>query len=302
MLPVPDPSRPSFRRRWLAAAAALLLVPAAPAAHLAAQEVKPALDHEDTYRWNSIGGRAISADGAWLAYVLTPWDGDPTLVITRSDGSAERRFRGRSPSFTRDSRHLAFRVPPVKAVVDSLRLEGKRGDDLPGDSLAVVNLADAFADGAGDNGGVRRAGPIDSFRVPEDGGAFVAYLLSENPEEEEEAEEEGEEEEEETETEEEGEEEGEEAAEEEEERSAEYEKRHEKEDGTPLVLLNLDTGDEYSFADVVSYTVADAGNGLAYVASTEDEGGDGIHLRGPRERRERGGPRRGGPLRAGRLR
>ncbi|MXW55389.1 MAG: hypothetical protein F4Z59_01495, partial [Gemmatimonadales bacterium] len=138
MLPVSDPSRPHVRsRRRFVLAAAFLLAPAA----LAAQQVKPALDHEDTYRWNSIGGRAISADGAWLAYVLTPWDGDPTLVITRSDGSAERRFRGRSPSFTRDSRHLAFRVPPVKAVVDSLRLEGKRGDDLPGDSLAVVNLA-----------------------------------------------------------------------------------------------------------------------------------------------------------------
>ncbi|WP_419949839.1 prolyl oligopeptidase family serine peptidase [Candidatus Palauibacter sp.] len=246
---------------------------------LAAQETKPALDHEDTYRWNSIGGRTISADGEWLAYVLTPWDGDPTLVITRTDGSAERRFRGRNPSFTRDSRHLAFRVPPVKAVVDSLRLEGTRGNDLPGDSLAVVVLAEAFA-GGGDDAGVTRAGPIDSFQVPEDGGAFVAYLLSENPEEE------GEEGEggrrggrgsEEEETGEEGEEEG----EEEEERSAEYEKRHEKEDGTPLVLLNLDSGAEHTYADVVSYSVADAGNGLAYIASTEDEGGDGIYLVDP---------------------
>ena len=267
------------RRRLLSLAAGVLLAPGillAPQV-LAAQQVKPGLEHEDTYRWNSIGGRAISADGDWLAYVVSPWDGDPTLVIARSDGSAERRFRGRSPAFTRDSRHLAFRVPPVKAVVDSLRLEGKRGDDLPGDSLAVVNLAEAFADGAGDDGGVRRAGPIDSFRVPEDGGAFVAYLLSESPEEEEEG---GEEEEAEEEAEE-AEEEEEEAEEEEEERSAEYEKRHEKEDGTPLVLLNLDTGAEHTWADVVSYTVADAGNALAYVTSTEDEGGDGIHLVDP---------------------
>ena len=246
---------------------------------LAAQETKPALDHEDTYRWNSIGGRTISADGEWLAYVLTPWDGDPTLVITRTDGSAERRFRGRSPSFTRDSRHLAFRVPPVKAIVDSLRLEGTRGGDLPGDSLAVVMLAEAFA-GGGDDAGVTRAGPIDSFQVPEDGGAFVAYLLSENPEEEGEDEEQTE-----AAAEEEGEEEAEEAeeeeGEEEEERSAEYEKRHEKEDGTPLVLLNLDSGAEHTFADVVSYEVADAGTGVAYVTSTEEEGGDGIYLVDP---------------------
>ena len=244
---------------------------------LAAQETKPALDHEDTYRWNSIGGRTLSADGAWLAYVLQPWDGDPTLVVARTDGSGERRFRGRGPRFTRDSRYVAFRVPPVQAVVDSLRREGKRGDDLPGDSLAVVTLAEAFAAGAGEDAGVRRAGPIESFRVPEDGGAFVAYHLSENPEEEEGegAEEPGEE------AAEEGEEEAGEGEEEEEERSAEYEKRHEKEDGTPLVVLNIETGAEHTYGDVVSYTVADAGTGLAYVASTEDEGGDGIYLVDP---------------------
>ena len=44
------------------------------------------------------------------------------------------------------------------------------------------------------------------------------------------------------------------------------------------MLLNLETGAEHTWADVVSYTVADGGNGLAYVTSTEDEGGDGIHL------------------------
>ena len=253
------------------ASVALACVALAPGA-LAAQETKPALDHEDTYRWNSIGGRTISADGEWLAYVLQPWDGDPTLVIARADGSAERRFRGSSPSFTPDSRHLAFRVPPLQAVVDSLRLEGERGDDLPGDSLAVVTLAAAFG-AEGDDAGVTRAGPIESFRIPEDGGAFVAYLLSEDPEAEEDEDEDAEPEAEE----------GEEEAEEEEgeERSAEYEKRHEKEDGTPLVVMNLDTGSEHTFADVVAYEVADSGTGVAYVTSTEDEGGDGVHLVDP---------------------
>ncbi|WP_419160932.1 prolyl oligopeptidase family serine peptidase [Candidatus Palauibacter sp.] len=256
----------STSRTFMAASVAALAAFALAPGWLAAQETKPALDHEDTYRWNSIGGRTISADGAWLAYVLQPWDGDPTLVIARTDGSAERRFRGRSPAFTRDSRHLAFRVTPVQAVVDSLRLEGEQGDDIPGDSLAVVTLAEAFG-AEDDDAGVTRAGPIESFRVPEDGGAFVAYLLSENPEEEDEEEEDAEPEAEE--------------GEEEEERSAEYEKRHEKDDGTPLVLLNPDSGSEHSFADVVTYEVADSGTGVAYVTSTEDEGGDGVHLVDP---------------------
>ena len=43
------------------ASVALACVALAPGA-LAAQETKPALDHEDTYRWNSIGGRAFTAE------------------------------------------------------------------------------------------------------------------------------------------------------------------------------------------------------------------------------------------------
>ena len=240
---------------------------------------KRALDHEDGYQWNSIRAQMLSANGSWLAYVLEPWDGDPTLVIARSDGSEEYRFHGRAPAFTRDSRHIAFEVPPVQAIVDSLRLEGKNGDDLPGDSLAVITL-DALSASAGEDGSVRRViGPIESFAVPRGGGTFVAYLLSENPEDEEEegeedpeggevAEEEGAE----------GEEEGEaEEAEEEKERSAEYEKRHKKEEGTPLGLLDLSTGEERVYADVAAYEVARPGNALAYATSTEDEGGDGVY-------------------------
>ncbi len=232
---------------------------------LAAQEIKPALDHVDTYRWNAIRGRQLSADGAWLAYVIEPWDADPTLVIARTDGSAERRFRGRSPSFTRDSRHLAFRIPPLKVVVDSMKLEGKSGDDLPGDSLAVVTLA--AVTGGDETAGVFRAGPIESFAVPEDGGSFVVYLLSGNPEDDEDEEaspgdptvaaeeEEGEED----------------------EQSAEYKLRHEKEDGTPLVMRDLESGTEHTFANVVTFDVADSGSGLAYVTSTEADGDDGIY-------------------------
>ena len=271
------------------ASAALACVALAPGA-LAAQETKPALDHEDTYRWNSIGGRTISADGEWLAYV----------AAAMGRGSHARR---RAQRRARPSGASAVATPPshgIRATWPSgcrrcrrssilSRLEGKQGDDLPGDSLAVVTLAAAFG-AEGDDAGVTRAGPIESFQVPEDGGAFVAYLLSEDPEAEEDEDEDAEPEAEE----------GEEEAEEEEgeERSAEYEKRHEKEDGTPLVLMNLDTGSEYTFADVVAYEVADSGTGVAYATSTEDEGGDGVHLVDPASGESVEVPLRRRPLRA----
>lgn len=226
------------------------------------QETKRALDHEDTRRWNSIQSRAFSADGRWLAYVISPWEGDPTLVITSADGADERRFRGRAPVFTRDSRFVAFRVPPVEAVLDSLELAGTPRDDLPGDSLAVVTLADAFGD-EGTDTGVFRAGPIESFEIPEDGGAWIAYHLSEVPkvEGDDEADEVG--------------------PEAEEEVSDAFERWHEKDDAMPLVLRDLASGAEFSFASVTSYVVAVQGTALGYVTSTEDAEGDGAWVVDP---------------------
>ena len=260
---------------WAVAAAMAAALSAGTPVLGQAPGARPALDHEDTYRWNTVRSSRISADGAWAAWVVEPWDGDPELVVSRTDGSASQRVRGRDPVFTRDSRHVAYRVPPPQSETDALLRAGKSGDELPGDSLGVLSLAaiEASPDGAGVE---FTAGPIESFQVPEDGGSWIAYHLSEDPAEaaggdagsETEGEETGSA----------GEEAGEAGAEAaEEERSPEYEKRHEKDAGTPLVLRRLDTGEEFSFSHAVSYRVADSGTALAYAASTDEEGGDGVH-------------------------
>ena len=264
-------SRPRAMTWTLAAATAAALSVGAPVLGQVAGG-RPALDHEDTYRWNTLRSPRMSADGNWAAWVVEPWNGDPELVVSRTDGSASKRVRGRGPVFTRDSRHVAYRIPPPQSEVDALRREGKSGGELPGDSLGVVSLAalEASPDGAA---AAFTAGPIESFQVPEDGGSWIAYHLSEDPA----AAEDGAAG---SETEGRGAEPGgrgageEEAAEK---RSPEVEKRHEKEAGTPLVLRHLDTGEEFSFPHAVSYRVGDQGTSLAYAASTDDEGGDGVY-------------------------
>ena len=273
-----DRSRRRDRMKWtLAAAMAVILSAGSP---IVAQTVgaRPALDHEDTYRWSTIRSPRLSADGRWAAWVVAPWDGDPELVVSRTDGSASRRLRGSDPVFTRDSRHVAYRVPPLQAEVDTLRRDGKSGDELPGDSLGVLSLG-ALETSPDAAGAEFTAGPIESFQVPEDGGSWIAYHLSEDPAEAEDGnagtEAEGEASESGTEVAGGGEEAGE--AEAEEKRSPEYEKRHEKDEGTPLVLRHLETGEEFSFPHALSYQVADGGAALAYAASTDEEGGDGIH-------------------------
>ena len=153
------------RRRTSAFTLSLaLLAVASPA--LAQQR---ALDHEDVLRWNTIASPSLSPDGAWLVYVLTAMEGDPVLTIRAArEGATPLTVRGSSPAFTSDSRFVVYEVPPVEAVVDSLRREGKRGDALPKDSLGVIALG-----GVGPE--ARTVGAMEGHRVA-GMGAWVAYV------------------------------------------------------------------------------------------------------------------------------
>ena len=232
-----------------------LLAAASPA--LAQQR---ALDHEDVLHWNTIGNPSLSPDGVWLVFVLTAMEGDPVLTIRAArEGAEPMTFRGADPRFTSDSRFVVYEVPPVEAVVDSLRREGKRGDALPKDTLAFADVAALLGGGAQP----RIVGAVESSRVAGDG-SWVAYKPVE--EEDEDA---GEAEEAEEEEEPEEEEEGDEADEGEE---------KDKEEGATLVLLNLRTGDETRYEKVTDYFFAEEAPVLAFATSTSDGSGDGAYV------------------------
>jgi len=161
---------------------------AALAAPVTGQEKRP-LDHDDYARWNRIQNDVLSDDGRWLAYRLVPGEGDATLTIRDLRGDAEFELeRGAQPRFTADARYLVAMIEPMEAVEDSLRAAGTRGDDMPDDSLAIVDLSD-FS--------VTRVADVLSYRLPEDAGGWMAYRLTAGDENGEESEEESPEEEEE---------------------------------------------------------------------------------------------------------
>ena len=227
-----------------------------------AQAQQRALDHEDVLRWNTVGSPSLSPDGAWLAFVLTAMEGDPVLTIRAArEGAEPMTFRGSSPRFTADSRFLVYEVPPVEAVVDSLRREGKRGDDLPPDTLAVAEVAALLGGGAEP----RVVGAIEGYRVAGDG-SWVAYKPVEE-------EGEGEDEDEEAEETEEAEEESEEP-----EPAEEAGEEKEKDEGSALVLLNLATGDETRYEKVTDYFFAEEAQVLTFATSAKDGEGDGVYV------------------------
>lgn len=159
--------------RFVVTVATVTLVLAAVLPALAQQR---ALDHDDVLQWNTIEDPSLSPDGNWLAFVLTPMEGDPALTLKATSGDGPPlTVRGTGPTFTSDSRHLVYAVPAPESEVDALKREGKEGEDLPKDALAIADVAAVFVGGEARPAGIRDVGPVESYQVAREG-SWVAYV------------------------------------------------------------------------------------------------------------------------------
>jgi dienelactone hydrolase len=221
----------------------LLVLVAVP---LSAQE-KRSLEHADADRWNRIQNDITSKDAAWLAYRLVPGDGDGTMVLRYlQDDRSITIERGDRPTFSADSRYLVAHVVPMEEAVDAAREGGDSGrngeSDQPHDSLVIVQLSTLS---------VTRVADVSSFRLPEDEGGWMAYLLEADDEEDEDSEQ----------------------GDDEEEDDAGAPRL---DDGTTLVVRALSSEREWRFEAAVEYAFSADGTALFYTASGADGAADGV--------------------------
>jgi dipeptidyl aminopeptidase/acylaminoacyl peptidase len=245
-----------YRRIFLAAASlAALALPA----H--AQQ-KRALDHSDYDIWKRIQNDVVSRDGRWLAYQLTPGDGDGTLLVRELAGRRALSLdRGASPVLTADGRWLIARVAAADSAVERAKREKKKPADQPKDSLLVLDLTRPDASTA------FRAERVKSFKVPEEGSGWMAYLL-EKPAEtagrgagDRPAEGPG----------------AERAAPESPgEKADSAKKKPRTPDGATLVVRDLASGSERRFEHAVEYVFDEGGSVLYFTTSGEDGAADGV--------------------------
>ncbi|MDE3215846.1 MAG: prolyl oligopeptidase family serine peptidase, partial [Gemmatimonadota bacterium] len=253
--------------------AALVFVAAA--SSLAAQAPKRPLTPADWDHWKSITGTAISPDGKWVAYSLTPQAGDGEFVVRATSGAAEYRvprgFIGRPnmiPGSTgrgggvpggrisADSRYAAVLTYAPMTAFDSARHAGRGGRPgrPPKAALAIVRLAD---------GHVTTVADVRSFEMPAEAGGWIAYQMDEDT------------------------------------TGANGNGRggrgpgggageapadsngHRKTPGTTVVLRDLATGAETRLEHVTAYAFDDSARWLGYVVSTKDGEGDGVFVRAP---------------------
>ncbi len=187
-----------------------------------AQQAKRPLDHSVYDSWKSIVDQRLSDDGAWMLYALNPQDGDAELHVQSVQGETEHTAaRGRSARFSADGRWVVFLIKPELAATREAKLEKKKPDQQPKDTLGILNLA---------TGEITRIARVKSFEVPEEEGGWVAYLMEKEPADTTKGEKE----------------EPEEAEEEVEGEDEDEDKEEDKAEGTTLVLRYLATGEEHS--------------------------------------------------------
>jgi hypothetical protein len=221
---------------------------------------KRALTHQDYDSWRSILAQQVSRDGKFVAYAYVPQDGDGEIIArniaTGVDWRAPRGYRPPLPPpddpgtnvaefqaeqarllrpvFTADSRFLVFSIEPTKAEIHKAKKEKKKPEDMPKNGLGIMDLS---------TGTVTRIEKVKTFRVPEDGSGYIAYLFEPtapdpNPQPS---------------------------------PAPRPGRSKKKEYGSELVLLNTETNTERKFSDVLDFTISKVDKTLIFTTSARTE-------------------------------
>jgi dipeptidyl aminopeptidase/acylaminoacyl peptidase len=250
-------------------------------------QTKRPFTHQDFDAWKSIQAQQLSRDGKWVAYALMPQDGDGEIIVRNIASGTEwktkrgyrppqpppdpsepgpapalgQALRTLRPVFTADSRFLLFTIEPTKAELNQAKKDKKKPEEMPKNALAIMNLS---------NGQVTRIEKVKSFQSPEDAAGWVAYQLEANPEDkkpEAEAPKPGE--------------------------DTEDQQRggravaggrpsgNRKEFGSDLVLRNLTTGAERTFAHALDFSFSKDAKTLVYTVAARAENLNGVFIATP---------------------
>ncbi|QJW89063.1 S9 family peptidase [Spirosoma taeanense] len=142
-------------------------------APLLAQTTKRPLTSADYDRWQSVRNEKISNDGRWVAYQIDPQDGDGRLEAVAA-GSNPKRYvfpRGYMAQFTPDSKFLVMRLKVPAADTRKAKLKKKKTDEMPKDSLLVLNLG---------TGAVTKLPNVKAYTLGKEAGSWLAVTQEAN--------------------------------------------------------------------------------------------------------------------------
>ncbi|UJP63711.1 S9 family peptidase [Mongoliitalea daihaiensis] len=200
---------------------------------------KRALTHADYDGWESVSSDKISANGQWVGFEVNPQDGDGRLEIV-NHSNAQKRFvipRANRMSFSHDNNFAVGRIVAAKDTIKMLKLKKTKADDMPKDSLFIINLA---------SGNVEKMARVKSFATPDKEGNWLAVHFEKELPKKPAKKEEGDT------------------------TKVASPEKPKKTDGTTLLVRSFDGKVSYEIDRVKSYGFSENGGYLHFVKATED--------------------------------
>lgn len=143
------------------------LVLAAFVGSLSVQAEKKQLEHSDLDAWNTLKNIALTRDGRWSTFTINPLQGDGKLFLRDTQTGKEIVVeRGYKPQFTADGQWAVVAIKPLFADTRKAKIAKKKGDELPQDSLAIINLK---------TGIIEKFANVQNFALGKDGGNWMAF-------------------------------------------------------------------------------------------------------------------------------
>ena len=203
---------------------------------------KKALTHDVYDFWKDIPERVVSNNGQWFGYALNPQEGDGKVVFQNFvTNQTDSVARGGELRFSNDSEFAVFKIKPQLSATKAAKRAKKKKDEMPKDSLGIYALSTKK---------LSKFPSIQSFKLPEKGSEWVAYL-GESPKVKPDTTKKA---------------------------PTRRAKRESDENGYRLVTRMLKTSTERAFGFVTDYEVSKNGKRLAFATSGNDSTKAGVYV------------------------
>jgi len=129
---------------------------------------KKELDHSVYDSWQSIRETSFHPKGKFITYTINPQEGDGNLIIRNvSSGEELSIARATQAVFTENGAYLVAKIKPSFAETRKAKIEKKKADEMPKDSLVIIELATSI---------IQKIPSVKSFQVAENGNDIIVYL------------------------------------------------------------------------------------------------------------------------------
>lgn len=134
-----------------------------------AQQKRP-LNHGDYDGWESTSAEKMANNGEWVGFQINPQDGDGRLELVAYQQPNQRHVISRAHQwrFSNDGQYAVGKILAEKDSVRALKLKKIKSEDLPKDSLFILNLK---------TGEVEKLASVKSYAVPEKQGNWLAVYF-----------------------------------------------------------------------------------------------------------------------------